>query len=669
MILSSVQDFRLKRRGSIQAIAEELARQGRDVTFVSLRFSRLSKRREDPRIALASRANRIEVHEGVKCFLWRTLLHPFNAHRAWVNMLLTPFFYLYGHHPNATLDSILRGAETIVIESGLAIALLARIRRLAPRATLIYRASDRLSAIAQHPVLAVILRKHQSAIDAFCLLGPGMAADFAWAFPKAFVVPPALNRDLIEAEQTCPYDKPINAVSLGAMLFDASFFDVAAPAFPDVVFHIFGVPAPARCPSNVHFYPDIPYAQTWRYIRHATFGIAPYRDHPMAAYLADTSSKLMQYSAVGLPSVCPVFAAGRHAGRFGYQPGDPASIIDAVKLALAAPRQDATPYRSWAEIVPRLLSPRSFADARVGDVPLVAPEALALSLIVATLGRVEPLVRLLTSLQKQAFRSFEVIVVDQNEPGVLDEVLHRFSDDLELRHLRSERGLSRARNVGLAASRGRIVGFPDDDCWYPADRAEQVVRFFDVYGDVDVLLGQTIDEDGIPSVNAVKSAAENVTPYNVWFSGNSNTLFIRGALARALEFDEALGVGAPTRFQSGEESDIVLRALSQGARAIYCPNLTIHHDQVESLSPQAQRRRAWRYAQGFGQVLRRHYEASYLVYRIARSIGGSAIALARGRFKESAYRAIWGLGTARGWLPRPVNRSRSVDRSSAQMLR
>ncbi len=102
-----------------------------------------------------------------------------------------------------------------------------------------------------------------------------------------------------------------------------------------------------------------------------------------------------------------------------------------------------------------------------------------LSLLCCTVGRTEKLGRLLDSLARQTVRDFELIVVDQNEPGVLDPVLAPFSDRLDIHHVRSERGLSRARNVGLAHCRAPLVAFPDDDCWYPATLAEKVVALFD----------------------------------------------------------------------------------------------------------------------------------------------------------------------------------------------
>jgi glycosyltransferase involved in cell wall biosynthesis len=99
-----------------------------------------------------------------------------------------------------------------------------------------------------------------------------------------------------------------------------------------------------------------------------------------------------------------------------------------------------------------------------------------ISLLVATLGRVDELNRLLASLENQD-AGFEVLVVDQNPDDRLAPVLAAHSR-LAARHLRSERGLSRARNVGLRAAQGDLIAIPDDDCWYPAGLLARVEEWF-----------------------------------------------------------------------------------------------------------------------------------------------------------------------------------------------
>ena len=100
------------------------------------------------------------------------------------------------------------------------------------------------------------------------------------------------------------------------------------------------------------------------------------------------------------------------------------------------------------------------------------------SLLVCTKGRSAQLERLFDSLLLQTHRDFEVVLVDQNEPGTLEPIVGRYRDRLVIDHARSAPGLSRARNVGLARCRGDLVAFPDDDCWYPPGLVAELVRMF-----------------------------------------------------------------------------------------------------------------------------------------------------------------------------------------------
>ena len=275
-----------------------------------------------------------------------------------------------------------------------------------------------------------------------------------------------------------------------------------------------------------------------------------------------------------------------------------------------------------------------------------------MSLVVSTRGRKAELGRLLASLAVQSEPDFELVVVDQNPPGYLDDVLA--GSRLGLRRTTSAAGLSLGRNAGLAIARGAIVGFPDDDCWYDPDTVGAVVAAFGRDPAIGVLLGRTVDAAGRESLGRFLAEGGPVDRYTVWGAGNSNSLFIRRDVAVAVGgFDEALGVGAATPFQSGEETDFVLRAMASGARVIYRPELAIRHDQVDATIGPAEVDRARRYSRGFGRVLRKHrYPVAYVASRVARPLARSLLAALTGGRGLAAYKAAWALGTVRGYLAR-----------------
>src|ERR1035441_831097 len=179
------------------------------------------------------------------------------------------------------------------------------------------------------------------------------------------------------------------------------------------------------------------------------------------------------------------------------------------------------------------------------------------SLIVATLGdRVDELCALLRSLKPQAKFIREVIVVDQHpDPSRLHTLLRQFQEVLPIRHTRSERGLSRARNHGLFFAKGDLVAFPDDDCVYPDGLLEWVVDWFQTNFEYDILAVGVKDAAGISSGNRWPRNSCEIKPINAFRTTFSSSLFICTDLARSARFDVHLGVGAGTPYGSGEETD------------------------------------------------------------------------------------------------------------------
>lgn len=290
-------------------------------------------------------------------------------------------------------------------------------------------------------------------------------------------------------------------------------------------------------------------------------------------------------------------------------------------------------------------------DGRVSRIEgIPASSEPTVSLVATTINRVRELNRLFRSLVKQTNSNFEVVLVDQNQDDRLAGLIANYASSFPIHHLRSLPGLSKSRNVGLLQCRGEVIGFPDDDCWYPEDTIDRVIAIFRASFDVDVISGRSVDNNGVESLGHFQNFSSEITRSNLWQTHNSNTLFVR---ARALQglygFDESLGVGAESLFQSGEETDLLLQLMQRGGRAQFHWDLTVFHDQTRQLP-----RRARLYSPGFGRVLRKHnFGFGYLVYRVARTCGGAALAALRMRPAEARYKMAWALGTIEGYFAHP----------------
>jgi GT2 family glycosyltransferase len=279
----------------------------------------------------------------------------------------------------------------------------------------------------------------------------------------------------------------------------------------------------------------------------------------------------------------------------------------------------------------------------------VPTELPSFDLVVATIGRVSELERLLESLAAQTHRSFRILVVDQNPDARLAPVLDRASE-LEVVLLTAPPGLSHARNRALPELRGDLVAFPDDDCAYPPDLLERVAARFARDLSLDGLSARTADREGC-SDTGWRDDVETLRKRNVWNLVASAGLFLRRAvIARVGTFDERLGLGSDTPYTCGEETDYVIRALAQGARIEYDPTLVVEHE-LAAHDRDGLRERGRREGASVGFLLRKHgYPVSTLSRMAVRPLGGIAVSLARRDSSRARFYSETLRGRVRGYL-------------------
>jgi glycosyltransferase involved in cell wall biosynthesis len=260
-----------------------------------------------------------------------------------------------------------------------------------------------------------------------------------------------------------------------------------------------------------------------------------------------------------------------------------------------------------------------------------------ISLIISTLGeRQDDLRALLASLVSQAEYIREVIVVDQHrDPEHLTTLLSDYQSRLPVRHARSERGLSRARNEGLSLASGSLIAFPDDDCLYPEGLLRWIVSWFEINAKYDILAVGSQDASGAPSGNRWPQDACDLRSVNVFRTTFSPSLFVRSGVARTQQFDIRLGVGAGTRYGSGEETDYILRMMRMGARGRFDRTRHIIHPRRDMLSGGSSAPRAEAYGFGMGHLLRSHALRVLWVVFLAYDLARAVIAFGRGQSSGS----------------------------------
>ncbi len=361
----SAHDYRSLRRASVHFIAAEMATRC-ETRFFSVGLSRLSQHRGDTRSSLAAEGNRVATYHGVQCYLWKTSWHPFNMRNPRLGLVESALFRTYRMMVPPIPRQWLSESDIVFIESGIAVIFIADIKRLNPRARVIYLASDDLDVIDAAATIKRDFTRHFDKIDTVRLPSHHMLP----AMPHgrtSILVPHGVDRSIAAAVYPSPYGERRSCVAVGSMLFDASFFRIAAAAYPDLDFHIIGAGKAAAelQGDNIIVHPEMAFAETLPYVQHAAFGVAAYRDDKSPRYLIDTSLKLKQFGLFAIPAVCPHFALGNAPGRFGYTPGDPASITAAIAAALHNETPIIDTSQSWDAVVDRMLTPADYPDTRL----------------------------------------------------------------------------------------------------------------------------------------------------------------------------------------------------------------------------------------------------------------------------------------------------------------
>lgn len=268
----------------------------------------------------------------------------------------------------------------------------------------------------------------------------------------------------------------------------------------------------------------------------------------------------------------------------------------------------------------------------------------AFSLVVSTLGRCETILALLASLQAQSFQDFEVIIIDQNDDDRLEAALADSRSSLNLRHIRTpgERGLSRGRNRGWRAATGDLVLFPDDDCWYPADFLSRIAASM-ASPDIDVLAGRAADEDGRSINGRYATTRQEITRANIWTTQIEWVVtFRRAVLEQVGGYDEDIGVGASSAWQSGEGQDIMLRVLAAGFRCVFDPSIVGHHAELNVTEPdRAMCDKGRQYGRGMGHVLRKHrFGLLSKMNWLMRPLAGAILYLPRNARRSHYYASV-----------------------------
>lgn len=243
----------------------------------------------------------------------------------------------------------------------------------------------------------------------------------------------------------------------------------------------------------------------------------------------------------------------------------------------------------------------------------VAPlSPMLISVVVITYNRARSLRDTLDRLRAQEASGFEyeVVVVDNNSSDGTPDVVSaaQANGERRLRYcFEGRQGQGYARNTGVAAARGDVVAFTDDDVEPEPGWLAALAQAFDGYG-ADCAYGKVLPRWQAPppawlgayfqSRLAMLDRGDEplvVTSASQQFVC-ANMAARRARLVALGGFDVRLG-NRGTRLGGEEDTELFERLLASGARIVYTPEAVVYHKvPAERMRPSYFRR--WHFEHG-----------------------------------------------------------------------
>lgn len=196
-----------------------------------------------------------------------------------------------------------------------------------------------------------------------------------------------------------------------------------------------------------------------------------------------------------------------------------------------------------------------------------APIAVAVS----AYNRSSLLAGLVAALKAQTLAGFEAVIVDNGSTDDTSDVLRRcVGDDPRFTILRIEdnAGPAGARNLAWRSTTAPFVAFTDDDC---RPRPRWLEQLLEASSSADVVQGRTMPA---PTGDGEAPGWFDRTRQIESWSGRYETcnLGVRRPTLEAVDgFDEQFPIAM------GEDTDLGLRAVREGARTSFAAGAVVHH--------------------------------------------------------------------------------------------
>ena len=239
------------------------------------------------------------------------------------------------------------------------------------------------------------------------------------------------------------------------------------------------------------------------------------------------------------------------------------------------------------------------------------------SIICATVGRSNQINKLCKSLDNQIYKNFELIICDQNRQN-FNLKLKKIYTGIKIIFLKSKIGLSKARNKGVKVAKGDYFLFLDDDVYFNKNFLKNIDKTINKTK-ADILAYSVVNKHGKFLLNYPKKDTYLNNTSEIFNSISSVSFAIKSN--KKIFFDNKIGLGSKSIYQSGEETDYILKAIRNFNFKVYFKrNIYLFHE-IKQVSLLTEIKKNFFYGCGWSYVVKKNnFHISFVIKNIFKLI-------------------------------------------------
>ena len=205
------------------------------------------------------------------------------------------------------------------------------------------------------------------------------------------------------------------------------------------------------------------------------------------------------------------------------------------------------------------------------------------SIVICTRNRGKLITATIETVLANKFSDFELLVIDQSTDQITEEAVNQFSADTRLRYIHTDtQGTGISRYMGLVEAKGKYVLYTDDDCTVSPDWIEVITNIFENHPKTAVIYsnvaaGEYDQQLGVIPNHIYKKdhTIDSLAKYYKGIGMGAGMSVRREPILAIGGFDQKLGPGS--KFRSGEDHDVAVRALLNGWHVQETTQTTVIH--------------------------------------------------------------------------------------------